>query len=104
MRCGYHDDGGMATPLAVPQVLKDFDAPFLRKVYIENHHDGTWGGIVLVGFIEESRRLVAILGDMNLGSDPSGFDRFLNQENVRRVILDDEDMRVIDLRLRLLGG
>jgi hypothetical protein len=58
----------------------------------------------LVGLIKEARRTIAIFGDVNLGLDPRGFDRFPNQENVRRVILDDENVRPAGVRLRSLGA
>ena len=75
-------------------MLKDLDAMFLRQVNIQDHQAGMGRGFVAIGMIEETCGLFAILDDMNLDLDPRGFDGLTYQENVGRVILDDQDLRV----------
>jgi len=80
--------------MTLAQVLKDLDAMFLRQVNIQDYQVGTGRGVVAIRMVEEMSSFFAILDYMDLDLDSHGFDGFADQENVGRVILDDQDLRV----------
>ena len=88
--------------MALAQVIKDLDAMFLRQVNIQDYQAGTGRGVVAIRMIEETCGFFAIPDYMDLNLDSRGFDGFAYEENVRRVILDDQDLRVP--RRLLVGG
>ena len=89
-----HNDGCIFAPMTLAQVLKDLDAMFLRQVNIQDYQVGTGRGVVAIRMVEEMSSFFAILDYMDLDLDSHGFDGFADQENVGRVILDDQDLRV----------
>lgn len=100
---GNHNDARFPAPIAPAQVLEDLDAMFLGQVDIQDHQYRTRGGSVLIRMIEEARGFFAILGDVNRGLDPRGLDRFPDQENIRRIIVNDQNMRITRRRLWIEG-
>ena len=76
---------------------------FLRQINVQDHQCGTGRGSVVIGMIEEARCSFAILDDMDRSSDTCGLDRFPDQENVRRIILNDQNMRITRRRLLIEG-
>lgn len=76
---------------------------FLGQVNIQDHQGGTGRRSVLIRMIEETRRLFAVLDDMKRGFDSRSLDRFPYQENVRRIVLNHENMRITRRRLWIEG-
>jgi len=75
-------------------VLKYLNALFLGQVNIQDHQGRTGCGLVVVHIIEEARGRFAIFHNVDRDPESRGCDRFPNEENVRRVIFNDQYMRI----------
>jgi hypothetical protein len=84
-------------------VLKDLEAMLLRQVNVQDYQAGARSGIITVRAIEETCGLLAIFDDMDRDFDSGSLDRFPDQENVRRVILHDQNMGITRGRLWIEG-
>jgi hypothetical protein len=89
--------------MAPAQVLKDFNALFLGQVNIQNNQGRRGGGFVAVRVVEEARGRFAIFHNVDPGLQSRSCDRFPNEENVRRVIFDDQNMRITGRRPWITG-
>jgi len=75
-------------------MLKDLDAMFLGQVNIQDYQAGMGRGIVAIRSIEVPRGPFAILDDVDRSLDSCGVDRFPDQEHIRRIIFDNQNMRI----------
>jgi hypothetical protein len=98
-----HNDRCFPAPRTPAQVLKDLEAMLLRQVNVQDYQAGARSGIITVRAIEETCGLLAIFDDMDRDFDSGSLDRFPDQENVRRVILHDQNMGITRGRLWIEG-
>jgi hypothetical protein len=89
--------------MAPAEVLKDFNALFLGQVNIQDNQGRTGRGFVVVRVIEEVRGRFAIFRDVDRDLESGSCDRFPNEENVRRVIFNDQNMRITRRRPWIKG-
>lgn len=97
------DDGRFPATGTLAQMLKDLAAMLLRQVNVQDYQNGAGGGSIVIRAIEEISGRLAIFGDMDQGFDPGSLDRFPYQENIRWVILNDQNMGITRRPLLIEG-
>lgn len=73
------------------QMFQNLHAVPQRKIQIEQQQIGTRRGGARMNAIEKFHSLTAIPRDVHFACDPGSADRILNQEQIRRIVLNNQN-------------